>query len=156
MTYQIFIEFGGKTTKKQYLLDFVCLIFYLILSKSFDSKKSFLNLIPLILLIVMILFLCLYIKLINDKLFKPYVKKLNLKPKNASICYSFATECIRNNIPIDDLKSVERVLTENIDTTFSVSLTIILPILFAVISNLLFLYCLVFMQLYLLLLIINR
>lgn len=137
--YQIFIDAGGKTTKKQLALEifiFVCPVLYLVLSKLFDSKESFLNFISLIPLVIMIVLLYWYIKLSNDKLFKPYVKNLGLKLKNASICYSFAKECIKNNIPFEDLKSVERVLSENITFAFSVSLTIILPILFTVITNL--------------------
>lgn len=138
--YNIFIDCGGKTTKALRLLEILillCPIFYLILLKSLDSKKSFLNLIPLISLVIMIVLLGLYVKLTNDKLFKPYIKNLGLKPKNASICYSFATECKKNNIHIEDLKSVRSVLSENIDSYFSISLNIFLPILFNVITNLL-------------------
>lgn len=138
--YQIFIDAGGKTTKIEYGLEFciiLCPVLYLVLSKFFDSKESFLNLISLIPLVIMIFILYWYIKLSNDSLFKPYVKKIGLKPKNASIYYSFANECIRNNIPIEDLKSVRRYLTENIDSSFSISLKIFLPIFFTVITNLL-------------------
>lgn len=138
--YNIFIDCGGKTTKDLRLLEILillCPILYLILLKLLDSKKSFLNLIPLISLVIMIVLLGLYVKLTNDKLFKPYIKNLGLKPKNASICYSFATECKKNNIHIEDLKSVRSVLSENIDSYFSISLNIFLPILFNVITNLL-------------------
>lgn len=138
--YNIFIDCGGKTKKDLRLLEILillCPILYLILLKSLDSKKSFLNLIPLISLVIMIVLLGLYVKLTNDKLFKPYIKNLGLKPKNASICYSFATECKKNNIHSEDLKSVRSVLSENIDSYFSISLNIFLPILFNVITNLL-------------------
>lgn len=138
--YQIFIDAGGKITKIEYFLVvciILCIVLYLVFSKLFDSKESFLNLISFIPLVIMIFILYWYIKLSNDRLFKPYVKKIGLKPKNASIYYSFANECIRNNIPIEDLKSVRRDLTENIDSSFSISLNIFLPIFFTVITNLL-------------------
>lgn len=139
--YQIFIEAGGKTTKIEYGLEFciiLCPVLYLVLSKLFDSKGSFLNLISLIPLVIMIFILYWYIKLSNDRLFKPYVKKIGLKPKNASICYSFATECMAREVSIEDLKSVRRILTENIDFSFSISSNIFLPIFFTVITNLLY------------------
>lgn len=122
--YQIFIDCGGKTTKIEYGLEFciiLCLILYLAFSNLPKVEECFPNnchnffvLLPLIPLGVMIFLICLYIKLSNDKLFKPYVKKIGLKPKNASICYSFATECMTREVSIEDLKSVERILIENI------------------------------------------
>lgn len=144
--YQIFTDCGGKTTKIEYSLEF-CIILSLILYLAFSNLPkaeeyfpnnchNFFALLPLIPLGIMIVLICLYIKLSNDKLFKPYVKVLHLKPKNASVCYSFTKECMRKEVSIEDLKSVERILIENMSMNFSISLDIFLPICLTVITNL--------------------
>lgn len=107
---RIFFECGGKTSILQFIIEIVilsCPILFCIFD-NLEGKIFFhLSYCTLLLLIIMVL---IYSKVIDNKISKIYVKKLQLKPEKTSIWHSFAVCCKKQGVTNSDLENTIELL----------------------------------------------
>lgn len=102
---KIFSECGGTPSLLELILEFVMLVCPVLFCIFDNLEGKIFILISLFILFLLFIVVLIYSKVIDKKISKPYVKKLQLKPEKISIWYSFAVCCKEQGITNSDLEN---------------------------------------------------